>query len=166
MKTTIIIITALILTSCDCKKKCPLKKSENSCMKKLGLYVENGVLKKNDKPYQSIGVNYFDLFYRVLKNTNDNSYVKGIEQLSEAEIPFARFMCGGFWPTENKLYIDDKEAYFKLLDEIVETAEKNNVGLIPSLFFFHPCAADTMKEPLDQLGNRKKQNHCFYQKIY
>ncbi len=173
MKTTILIITALILTSCCCtknQKSTPAsagryREIKNSNMKKLGLYVENGVLKKDEKPYRSIGVNYFDLFYRVLKNTNDNSYVKGIEQLSEAEIPFARFMCGGFWPTENKLYLDDKEAYFKLLDKIVETAEKNNVGLIPSLFWYYPCAPDTMKEPLDQLGNPKSKTIAFIKKF-
>ena len=151
-----ILIASVILISCCCNKNCPFKKSENSrksSVEKPGLYVENGVLIKAGKPYRGIGVNYFDLFYRVLKNTNDTSYVKSIEQLSEANIPFARFMCGGFWPVYNKLYLEDKETYFKLLDKIVETAEKNNVGLIPSLFWFYSSAADMMNERVDQLGD-------------
>jgi len=165
MKITILLLTALILTSCRCTKNCPISKIINKESKTknypLGLYVENGVLKRSGEPYCSIGVNYFDLFYRVLNNTNDNSYVKGIEQLSEAKIPFARFMCGGFWPAENKLYFDDKKTYFKLLDKIVDTAEKNNVGLIPSLFWYYPCVPDTMKEPIDQLGNPKSKTISF-----
>ena len=99
MKTTIILISVFILTSCCCTGNCPFNKTKSH---PPGLYVENGVLKKDGNPYSGIGVNYFDLFYRVLKNTNDNSYVKGIEQLSEAKIPFARFMCGAFWPIRRR----------------------------------------------------------------
>ena len=158
MKTTIILITVFILTSCCCTENCPFKKNKNY---PLGLYVENGILKKEGKPYNKIGVNYFSLFSRTLENTNDNSYVKGIEQLAESKIPFARFMCGAFWPVGNKLYFDDKVSYFKILDKVVETAEKNNFGLIPSLFWFYPCVPDTMKEPIDQLGNPESKTIAF-----
>ena len=48
-----------------------------------------------------------------------------------AQDPFARFMCSGFWPSENRLYQQDKEAYFQRLDAVVRAAEKHGIGLIP-----------------------------------
>ena len=125
-------------------------KIENS---KPGLYVENGVLTRNGKPYRAIGANYFNLFYRRLLDSNDTSYREGMEKLSKTNIPFVRFNCNGFWPTEWNLYMTDKKEFFKQLDDVVKTAEKYNIGLIPSLFFHMPTVADLVGEPMDQFGN-------------
>jgi len=154
---TLVLISGL-LTSCCCPGNCPTSQTQNP---PLGLYVEDGVLMISGKPYRGMGVNYYNMFSRALDTNNDKSYVEGLEKLSKAKIPFVRFMCGNFWPASFKLYFDDKEAYFKLLDEVVETAEKNNVGLIPSLFWFYPCAPDCMGEPMDQLGNPKSKTIAF-----
>ena len=70
----------------------------------LGLTVENGLLLRDGKPYRGIGANYFDLFYRMLKDPSDESSRNGLRQLSRADIPFVRFMCGGFWPVDYELY--------------------------------------------------------------
>ena len=126
-----------------------------------GLSVEKGVLSKGGTPYRGIGVNYFSLFYRVLKDPADRSYDAGLRQLSEAGIPFARFMCCGFWPVDWDLYQQDKEAYFQRLDAVVAAAEKYDVGLIPSLFWHYATVSDICGEPIDQLGNPDSKTSAF-----
>jgi hypothetical protein len=117
-----------------------------------GLSVRRGVLTLYGKPYSGVGVNYFSLFHRRLKKSSDTSYRKGLERLSRAGIPFVRFMACGFWPVDWDLYWRDKEAYFKLLDGVVESAEKAGIGLIPSLFWHMSTVPDIVGEPMDQLG--------------
>ena len=65
-----------------------------------GLSVSQGVLLRQGAPYQGIGVNYFSLFSRTLKNPADRSYEAGLKQLADAHIPFVRFMACGFWPVD------------------------------------------------------------------
>lgn len=126
-----------------------------------GLTVKDGVLTRSNKEYRAIGVNYFDLFSRTLKNPSDKSYNQGLSQLSQANIPFARFMCCGFWPVDWDLYLNDKEAYFKLLDDVIESAAKYNVGLIPSLFWHISTIPDIVAEPMDQFANPDSKTSDF-----
>jgi hypothetical protein len=122
---------------------------------------QKGTLLLNGEAYKGIGVNYFDLFYRVLKNNRDQSYKEGLRLLEEHQIPFVRFMAGGFWPIENTLYFENKEKYFELLDNIIETAEEHHVGLIPSFFWHHATVPDLMGEPVSAWGNPESLTHGF-----
>ncbi len=127
-----------------------------------GLALRNdGVLLKDGLPYRGIGVNYFDAFARTLKDHNDVSYDAGFRLLAEKGIPFARFMCTGFWPAEIKLYVEDRTKYFDLLDGVVRAAEKHGIGLIPSLFWYMPAVPDLVGEPCDQWGNPDSRTHEF-----
>jgi len=126
-----------------------------------GLSVQRGVLTLQGKPYKGVGVNYFSLFNRRIKKPGDVSYQKGLESLSEAGVPFVRFMACGFWPVDWDLYLRDKEAYFKLLDSVVESAEKAKIGLIPSLFWYMAAVPDIVGEPMDQLGNPNSKTIAF-----
>jgi hypothetical protein len=99
-----------------------------------GLTVRDGVLLRDGKPFRAVGVNYFNVFMRTLKTEDDTSYEAGFATLKANNIAFARFAACGFWPKEFELYGRDKEAYFKRLDGVVRAAEKQNAGLIPSLF--------------------------------
>lgn len=129
---------------------------------RLGLSVRgDGVLVKDGRPFRGIGVNYFDAFYRTLKDANDTSYDEGFRALASHGIPFARFMCGGFWPAENRLYMADRERYFRLLDGVVKSAERHGIGLIPSLFWHRSTVPDLVGEPCDQWGNAKSRTHAF-----
>ena len=123
-----------------------------------GLSVRNGTLMKGGKPFRAIGADYFSLFYRTLKDPNDTSYKSGLRTLSQAHIPFVRFMCGGFWPTDQKLYLSDKAEYFRRLDRVVRAAEEAHVGLVPSLFWNVATVADLAGEPMDQLGNPRSRS--------
>ena len=126
-----------------------------------GLSVDAGQLKLNGTPYRGMGANYFSIFYRILKNPSDRSYEEGLKSLSEAKIPFVRFMACGYWPVEWDLYMKDKERYFKRLDAVIQSAERHNVGLIPSLFWNMATFPDLVGESMDQLGNPKGKTIAF-----
>ena len=70
-------------------------------------------------------------------------------------------MACGFWPVNWQLYLRDKESYFRRLDQVVHSAEKHQVGLIPSLFWHVPTISDIVGEPLDQLGNQDSRTSAF-----
>ena len=118
-----------------------------------GLYVQDGILKKDGLPYLGIGANYFSLFSRLLDHPQDPSSFTNLAALAHARIPFVRFMCGGFWPSEQRLYLTNREAFLQRLDRVVRCAETNGVGLIPSLFWFLPTVPDLVGESVDQYGN-------------
>lgn len=127
----------------------------------LGLYVVDGVLMKNGKPFHGIGVNYFNLFIRRLEQPGDDSWRDGLKTLGEYGIPFARFAASGFWPVDFNLYFQDKERYFQLMDEVVAAAEEYGVGLIPSLFWHLPTPPDLVKEPMSAWGDVNSKTHEF-----
>jgi hypothetical protein len=126
-----------------------------------GLYVQGGALMKDGKPYHGVGANYFSLFSRTIKDPSDSSSLANLKALSQAGIPFVRFMCGGFWPVDQELYRKDRAAYFQRLDRIVRCAEENRIGLVPSLFWHFPTVADVAGEHLDEYGNPGSKSIAF-----
>lgn len=129
----------------------------------LGLSVRKGVLIKDGRPYRGIGVDYFSAFLRVLNNEKDTSYEQGFQTLAAHRIPFARVSILGFWPNDNKLYLEDKAQFFARLDRVVRSAEKNRVGLIPSFFWNAQTVSDMAGEPGDQWGNPQSKTRQFMQ---
>jgi hypothetical protein len=126
-----------------------------------GLYVRGGVLLSKGKPFRAFGVNYFNAFYRTIKNPKDKSYKKGFAVLKKQNIPCFRFMASGYWPVDFKLYLEDKKQYFSLLDEFVKEAEKHKLGLIPSLFWYYAAVPDLVGESMNQWGNSKSKTNQF-----
>ncbi|MBN2295360.1 MAG: cellulase family glycosylhydrolase [Pirellulales bacterium] len=122
-----------------------------------GLTVHNGQLLRGGKPYRGMGANYFSLFYRTIKDPSDISYRRQLKRLSQSHIPFVRFMACGFWPVDWDLYLSDKDEYFRRLDRIVESAEENELGLIPSLFWNIAHIPDIFGEHVDQMGNPRSK---------
>jgi hypothetical protein len=128
----------------------------------LGLYVnEEGVLMLSGRPYKGAGVNYFNAFARTLADSQDTSYRQGFKELNSFNIPFIRFMAGGYWPNDNRLYVEDKTRYFALMDRFVEDAEQAGIGLIPSLFWYHSNVPDLMKEPRNRWGDPGSRTIAF-----
>lgn len=123
-----------------------------------GLSVENGTLVKEGRPYHGIGANYFDLFSRILERPEDSSSLTNLTALAEAEIPFVRFMCGGYWAANQQIYLTNRTAFFERLDRVVRCAETNKIGLIPSLFWHVATVPDLVGEPIDQLGNPESKS--------
>jgi hypothetical protein len=131
----------------------------------LGLSVNSaGVLTRNGAPYRGIGVNYYDAFIRALRNPQDDSYRAGFSKLGAKKIPFARFAAGGYTANDFRLYLTDKEAYFRLLDGVVQSAEKSNVGLIASLFWSVAAVSNAVNEPRERWADAGSKTRQFMRK--
>lgn len=132
----------------------PEPEQEGPIIHNLGLQVNSeGVVTLNGEAYKGVGVNYFDAFYRNIKDGSDESYKEGFRQLKENNIPYLRFTAGAYWPSQWSLYLNNKEEYFKRLDRFVKSAEDEGIGLIPSLFWTYHTIPDIVKEPVNQWGN-------------
>ena len=112
----------------------------------------NGTLLLNSKAFYGMGVNLFDRFP---KHYDDPEFDSGpsFKKLSDAGIPFVRCIFGGFYPNQMKAFIYDREAFFQAMDNVVSSAEKHNVGLIPSLIWNYNAFPDIVGESCNQIGN-------------
>lgn len=112
----------------------------------------NGTLFLNGKAFYGMGVNLFDRFP---KHYDDPEFDSGpsFKKISDAGIPFVRCIFGGFYPNQMKAFIYDREAFFQAMDNVVSSAEKHNVGLIPSLIWNYSAFPDIVGESCNQIGN-------------
>lgn len=124
----------------------------------------DGVLLKDGRPYKAIGVNYFSALYRSILNPKDKSYVQGFNELAYYKIPFIRVMFGGFWPDELKLYQNNPDLYFKIVDAFVNEAEKKDIGIVASLNWNFAAAADLVGEPASYVGKKGSKTQAFITK--
>ena len=132
-----------------------------------GLTVQDGQFYKDGQPYQGVGVNFYTVLQRKLgieghpSNLSDTSYRQGLETLAQHDIPFIRFGANGFYPKDWDVYLNHKEEYFKAFDTLVADAERLEIGLIPSLFWYFPTVPDLVGESTDQWGNPDSKTHAF-----
>lgn len=113
------------------------------------------------KPARAIGVNYYNGFMRVLRNPEDRGYREGFRLLGERKIPFVRFVLMGFFPTDMRLYLRNRERFYQLLDDFIAEAQKNGVGVVPSLFFAYWQVPDQMGEPMQAWGDPASKSNAF-----
>jgi hypothetical protein len=106
-------------------------------------------------------VNYFDAFYRHLLDPRDTSYEAGFAALAQARIPFVRLMGCGYWPVEQKLYQQNREAFLRRFDDVVRAAERHGIGLIPSLFWHVATVPDLVGEPVSLWGDPGSKTHAY-----
>ncbi len=152
MHRTLILVASLTFVAADASHAAPLP----------GLTLgPGGAVLREGRPYRGLGINYFSCFLRCLYKPADTSYEAGFQTLAEHGIPFARFCACGFWPRDMRLYQEDRAEYFRLLDGVVRCAERRGLGLIPSLFWHHPCVPDLVGEPCNQWGNPQSKTHAF-----
>lgn len=109
----------------------------------------------------TIGINYYDCFVRTLADPADTSYVQGFEVLAQYEIPFARAAFCGYYSNQMRLYLDNRDEYFRRMDAVVAAAEIHGVKLIPSLFWWYPCVPDLVEEPCNRWGDPNSKTHAF-----
>jgi len=126
-----------------------------------GLTVRQNRLWLGKQPYRGIGVNYCDLFGELLERPKSERTLDGLRFLGEKKIPFVRFWACGFWPSDWKLYFEDKTEWFSRMDMVVRTAEEAGVGLIPSLFWRTETFPNLFGETLDAWGDPESKTRKF-----
>jgi hypothetical protein len=147
---------------CCCLAALPLAASAaDSNGQRIGLYVQDGVLMRQGKPYAAIGANYDTLFGRLLQNKDDNSSLQNLAALAAKGIPFVRFRACGFWPQNGQLYLNDRAEYFRRMDQVVRCAEQNHIGLIPSLFWRLATVNELVGETRDRLADPNSKSTTF-----
>ena len=104
---------------------------------RIGLYTEDGILKKDGKPYSTIGVNYLGLFYDALSHDFDISVgLKGMETLASYGVRLLRVPVNATYDTEIfSNYFYRRKQWFDILDKIVAKAEELQLGLLCSFFW-------------------------------
>ncbi len=125
-----------------------------------GLSTERGVLVKDGRPFRAVGINYFSAFNRMITRPEDMSWKEGLALLREKGIPFVRFAACGFWPADWSLYQKDPDRYFALLDAFVREAERQKIGLVPSMFWYFATLPDLAGEPMAGWGDPASRTHA------
>lgn len=128
----------------------------------LGLYVKDGTLMRNGAEFRAVGINYHTCWVNYIANKENPEFIEGFRALKQDyNIPFIRFMGGSFAHTGWKLYMENPDEYFRRFDLLVETAEKEGLGLIPSLFWYVVTMPDLAGEPVSALGDANSKCRVF-----
>lgn len=122
---------------------------------------EHGELRLQGALFRGMGVNYYDAFVRTLERAPRTNYDAGFRELAARQIPFARFSAGGYWPVNWQLYQTNRAQYFTQLDAVVQSAERQGIGLIPSLFWNLSAVPDLMDEPCTRWGDTNSRTIAF-----
>ncbi len=152
------LLCVLFLLSCEKPNVEPTKPQNPNSKPKASVdgYLQvspEGQFIRDGKPYYGIGINYFDAFFRLMRN-NNTSYTQGFEVLKKNNIPFIRFTLLGFWPNDlNNKYLNDKEGFYRKFDRFIADAEKYGIGLIPSFFWNSTAVCDVVGEHTNQWEN-------------
>lgn len=122
---------------------------------------DQGELMLQGAPFRGIGVNYYDAFVRTLEHPPRTNYDAGFRELAARKIPFARFSAGGYWPVNWQIYQTNRVQYFQQLDEVVLSAERHGLGLIPSFFWNLSAVPDLVGEPCNRWGDTNSRTIAF-----
>lgn len=120
-----------------------------------------GVVMFGGKPLRAVGVNYFDAVGRTLINPEDRSYISGLAYLERFKIPFVRVNFGGYWPNDFGLYLRNREAYFRIIEDFLDEAEKRGLGVVATVVWNYATIPDLVGEPVSAWGNRKSKTNAF-----
>jgi mannan endo-1,4-beta-mannosidase len=109
----------------------------------------DGRLYLNGREYRAAGVNIPNLSQSYMGTWHHDTQIYGttekareamvaaLDDLAKHKIPFIRFFAGVGYPVDaQKLYMKDREAYWRQMDELFELCRERNIRLIPSLTIF------------------------------
>ncbi len=110
------------------------------------VYKKNEKLFLNGKEYRAIGVNMPNLHQSYLGTWHHNiqiygthdaarqAMITGVEDAAKSGFKFIRFFASPGYPYDmTLLYMKDREAYWKGMDEVFDLCRKHNIRLIPCL---------------------------------
>jgi len=119
-----------------------------------------------EKPFRIVSVNKFDLFLRFLSGGEDKQQaIRAIEECAKRGFKVIRFSGVGYYPRDMRHWAREN-IYWKAFDELVETAKKNFVYLIPTLnwniFLFPDMAGECVQDMLKNPDSRSRQYLWLY----
>lgn len=120
----------------------------------------------NGRPFRCVAVNKFNLFLSFLKGGEDKEQaIKAIEEASKQGFKVIRFSGVGYYPVDMRHWARE-EIYWKAFDELVDVAKKNDVYLIPTLywniFLFPDMAGECVQDILHNPDSRSRQYLWLY----
>jgi hypothetical protein len=119
-----------------------------------------------EKPFRIVAVNKFDLFLRFLSDGEDKQQaIKAIDECAKQGFKVIRFSGVGYYPRDMRHWAREN-IYWKAFDELVDTAKKNGVYLIPTLnwniFLFPDMAGECVQDMLKNPDSRSRQYLWLY----
>ena len=113
---------------------------------------ENGMMQLAGKDIYVAGTNCYNLFNQCFDDFSPEEAKRTLDVLKENGISVVRFNCGGYSYNDLQVYLQNKEVYLELLNQIVNYAEQLEIGLIPSFFWLYHAVPDYYDEPLRSWG--------------
>ena len=122
---------------------------------------DSGIMQLAGKDLYMAGTNCYNLFNQCFDDFSPEEAKQTLDILKENGISIVRFNCGGYSYNDLRHYMQNKEAYLELLHQIVNYAEKLEIGLIPSFFWLYHAVPDYYDEPLRSWGRADSQTVQF-----
>ena len=126
---------------------------------------ENGMMQLAGEDLYVAGTNCYNLFNQCFDDFSPEEAKRTLDVLKENGISIVRFNCGGYSYRDLEFYMQNKEAYLELLRQIVNYAQRLEIGLIPSFFWLYHAVPDYYDEPLRSWGradSKTVQHLCDY----
>lgn len=122
---------------------------------------EGAGLTRAGTAFRAVGFNQPDLFTSLLLGGTEGraKSFAAIDDAGRSQVRFLRFWASGFWPREMKLYFEDKQAYWALMDEVFRHAREHGVMLVPSIFWKHYLWSDLCDEPRGQMVDPQSKTY-------
>ena len=95
---------------------------------------ENGRYQMNGEDFYGYGVNAFPLIWWKWNDRSDNTCQTLFPLIKKYNIPFVRMPLSGYLVKHFQLYLENPEEYFAVIDEVLDEAEKHQIGIIAYVF--------------------------------
>ncbi|WP_251546627.1 cellulase family glycosylhydrolase [Pumilibacter intestinalis] len=120
----------------------------------LGLYLEDGEMYHDGKPFHGLGVNYYSMFNYCFSNKWSTEVpCAALEKLAEYDVKVIRFSCeppSSLGAAKWDWYFQRKERYYETLDTIVKKAEEVGIGLLVEFFGDLHNISNYFEEPMGE----------------
>jgi hypothetical protein len=129
--------------------------------KRPGLVVKGQKLHHKGEAFRGIGVNYYHLFTHVFNKPEANQIDRRLRRLAQHDVPFVRFAACTFRKRSFALFQQDREVFWRRMDQVIDAAERHNLGLIPSFFWRTVAVPNLFNESIQAWGDPSSQTRQF-----
>ncbi len=126
-----------------------------------GLYLENGVVMHEGKPFYGIGINYYGAFANEFYNPEAGELRTILSLLHDHGIKYMRVNFGMFWPSNYRDMFADLDHYWEIADRVVATAEEFDIGIVACFFWNASGVSDYFGEPGNAWGKKDSKTRAF-----